>query len=80
MRNLQPADECESRDNFVTVRDLGELALEEADVRLEIVTLPHLDGEEVMIVLLDLLLRDKLSEEHFGYLLEVAQREQGGIK
>ena len=54
VRNLQPADERESIDIFTAIRDLGELALEQADVRLEAVTLPHLKGEEVMVVLLDL--------------------------
>ena len=57
VRNLQPVDERESRDIVIAVRDLDELALEEEDVRLEHVTLPHLDGEEVIVVLLGLLVR-----------------------
>jgi len=52
VRTLQPADEYESRDIFTAVRDLGELALEEVDVRLEAVPLPHLDEEEVMLFFL----------------------------
>ena len=55
-------------DVLTTIRDFGELALEEADVRLEAVTLPHHDREEMMVVFLSLLERDILSEEHFGYL------------
>ena len=74
MRNLQPADERKSRDIFTAVRDLGKLALEEANVRLEAVTLPHFDGEEMMVVLLSLLARGILSEKRFAYLLKVAER------
>ena len=62
MRNLQPADEFESRNIFITVRDLDELTLKEADVRLEVVTLPYFEREEVMVVLLGLLARGVLSE------------------
>jgi len=40
---LQPADECESGNFFPTVRDFGELILEEIIVRLEAVFLPHSD-------------------------------------
>jgi len=61
-------------DIFTAVKDLSELALEEADARLEAVILPHLDGEEVMIVLLGLQARGVLSEERFGYLIEIAKR------
>ena len=74
MRNLQPADEFESRNIFITVRDLDELTLKEADVRLEVVTLPYFEREEVMVVLLGLLARCILGEERFSYLLEVVER------
>ena len=51
VRNLQPVDERESRDIFIAVRDLDELSLEEIDVRLEHVTLSHLDGEVLLFFL-----------------------------
>jgi len=54
VRDLQPVDECTCRDILTTVEDLSQLALEEVDVRFEAITLSHLGGEEVMIVLLDL--------------------------
>ena len=49
---MRPANERECKDVFIAVGDLGELTLKEVDVRLEAVTLPHLDGEEVIVVLL----------------------------
>jgi len=51
-----------------------ELALKEADVKLENVTLLHLDGEEVVAIPLGFLARSVLSEERFNYLLEVVER------
>ena len=36
--------------------------------------MPHLDREEVVAILLDFLARGVLSEEHFGYLVEVMER------
>jgi len=74
VRNLQPANERECRDVLTAVKDFDEFALEETDVRIKVVTLPHLNGKEVMVVLLDPLARDVLSEEHFGDLLEVVER------
>jgi len=47
--------------------------LEVADVGLEAITLPHFNGEEVLIVLLGLTARSVLSEERFSYLLEVVE-------
>ena len=73
MRNLQPADKCKCRNILTVVENLGELTLEEADVLFETVAQPHHDGEEVMVVLLGLLTRGILSEEYFGYLLEVVK-------
>ena len=43
-------------------------------MRLEAATLPHLDGEEVIVILIGLLARDVLSEERFGYLFKVVER------
>ena len=56
------------------------MALEEIDVRLEVVTLPHLDGVEMIVVLLGLLARDVLSEERFDYLLEITKSEAAKSK
>ena len=36
--------------------------------------MPHLDGQEVMAILLGLLARDVMGKEHFGYLFEVIER------
>ena len=54
VRDLQSADEHECRCIFIVVENFGKLALEVADVGFEIVTMPHFDGEEVVIVLLGL--------------------------
>ena len=45
MSRLQPVDERVHRDFFTTIGDFDWLALKEVDVRLEIVSLSHLDGE-----------------------------------
>ena len=74
VKNLQPTDEYECRDIFISVRNFGHLALEVANVGLGAVTLPHFDREEVIVVLLGLLAGGILSEEHLIYLLEVAER------
>ena len=74
VRNLQSVNECECRDILTTVENFGQLALEETDVGLETVTLPHFVTEKVVVLLLGLLARDVLSEEHFGYLLKVVER------
>ena len=54
--------------------DFGQLALEVTDVRLEVFALLHFNVEEEIIVLVSLLARGVLSEELFGYLLEVVKR------
>ena len=74
MRHLQPVDERECRYVFTTVGDLGELALEEVDVRLEVVALSHLNIKKVVAILLGFSARGILSEKYFGYLLEVVER------
>ena len=61
-----------SRD-IITVRNLSELTLKEVDVQLEAVNLPHLDGEEVMVVLLGLPAGEVLSEKRFDDLLEAVR-------
>jgi len=53
--NLQPADECEGGNFFPTIRDFGELILEEIEVQLEVVCLLHSDSEKMVAVSLNLL-------------------------
>ena len=74
MRDLQPANECKCRNIHAIVGDFGQLALKLADVRFEVVTLPHPDGKKMMVIPLTLQVRCVLGEEHFGYLLEVLKR------
>ena len=76
VRDLQPADASECRDVRTAVGDLGQLALEVADVGFEAVVLPLLDGEKVVVVRLCLLARCVLDEERFRHLLEVVERVQ----
>ena len=72
--DLQLADECECRDVLTTVVDLGQLALKVTDARFEVVALPHLDGEKMVVVPLSLLARCVLVEEFFEYVLKVVDR------
>ena len=51
------------------------MALEKVDVRLETVSLPHLNGEE-MIISLGFLTRDVLGKECLGHLREIVERAQ----
>ena len=74
VRDLQLTDERECRDVHTIVGDLDQLTLEESDVGFGAITLPHLDGEEVMVILLGLPVRCVLGEECFGYFFEVAER------
>jgi len=57
-----------------TVGDIDQLALEVADVEFQVVSLPHLDSENVVIVPLRLPARCVLGEERFKHLIEVAER------
>ena len=41
-----------------------------ANIRLEVVRGPHLDGEEVMVIMLELLAEGVLSEEKLGEIFE----------
>jgi len=72
--DLQPTDECERRDLFTTIRDFGKLALKEVDVGFEAVSLPHLNREEVMVILLDLLARGVSDKKCFSHLCKVVER------
>jgi len=74
VRNLQPADECECRDVLTAIGDLGLFALKVANVGFDVVALPHLNSENVVVVLFSLLARCVLGEERLGHLVEVAVR------
>ena len=74
MKNLQPADDCEFKDIFTAVEKLSKLSMKVLIIGLEIVTLPHLDGEEVMIILLGIPMRGVLSEEYLSNLLEIVEQ------
>ena len=52
VRNLQHADECKCRDIFIAAVNFGQLALKVANIGLEAFSLPHFDGEEMVVVLL----------------------------
>jgi len=49
----------------------SQLILKVTNVRLETIRKPHLNGEEVMIVLLELLMGRVLSEKQLGEIFEV---------
>ena len=60
---------------------LGTLAnLKVTDVRLDAVTLPYFNGQEVVVVPLDFSARGVLSEEYFGYLFEVVGSVAAGSR
>ena len=66
--DLQPTDECEYRYLLTTIEDHSELALEEINVGFEVVSLPHLDGEEVVTTHFGFLANGVLCEEGLGDL------------
>jgi len=71
--NLQPVDECEGINFLRTVENFGELILEEIEVRLEAVSLPLFNGEEVVVVPLSLMAGGILGGERFSHLSEVVE-------
>jgi len=73
VRDLQPADKCECKDILTAIENLGKQVLEVPDVGFEAINLPHLNREKVIVVLLDLLTKSILNEEHFSYLHEVVK-------
>ena len=75
-RDLQSADEREYGDVLIAIGDLGQLALEVADVRFEVIALPHLDGEKMVVVPFSLSARCVLSGECFRHVLKVVERMQ----
>ena len=74
VRDLQLADECKCKYILTAVGNFGQLDLEVANIRLEVVTMSHLDREEVMIVLFGFSVGGVLGEKYFSYLLEVVER------
>ena len=71
---MQSIDECKRKDLFTTVRYFGELDLKEVDVGFEVVSLPYLNGDEVMSILLGLLARGVLGKKCFSHLRKVMER------
>jgi len=62
MSNLQAIDESKG-DNFLsTIGDFDELILEEIKIRLEVVSLPHFVGEEVVVFPISILAGGVLGE------------------
>jgi len=72
--DLQPANECECRDILTIVMYFGQLILEEANVHLETDGWSHMDGEEVVLLLLELPSEGVLGEEQLGKTLEIMDR------
>jgi len=70
---LQPTDECEGGNFLSTIGDFGELILKEIEVQLEVVSLPHSDREEVVVVPLSLLAGGILGKECFSHLNGVVE-------
>jgi len=61
--DLQSANDRECRYLLTIVGDYGELVLKEVDVRLEVVSLPHPDGEKVVTTPLGFLVSGILCEK-----------------
>ena len=80
MRDLHPTNEHERGDVLTTVGDFGQLALEVADIRFEIVALPYLDSEKIVIVSLSLPAGCILGEEQLGHLEAVVRLGRQGIE
>ena len=69
-----PLIQCERKDLFTANREFGKLALKEVEVEFEVVSLPHLDGKEVMTILLSLMTRGILGKKCFNHLRKVVER------
>ena len=74
MRDFQLVDKRECREVLTAFGNLGQLALKVANVRFEVVALPYLDSEKMIVVSLSLLTKCVLGEECFGHLLEVVEK------
>ena len=73
MRNLQTADEWSAETSSPQFGSLASWLWKKLTYDLRL-SLCHLDGEEVIVVLLGLLAKDVLSEKRLGYLLEIVER------
>ena len=71
MSDPSPTDEYEGESVFAVIAYFGQLILKVANVRLETVGRPHLNREEVMIALLELLTVRVLSEKQLSEISEV---------
>jgi len=56
-----------------SVENLGKLVLKVADVRLEDVAMSHINGEEMLVILLGFAAGDVLGEKCLSYLLEIVE-------
>jgi len=72
--NPQSADECESTDILTTVVYFWQLTLKVVNVCLKTVRGSYLDGEEVVVVLLELLARGVHREGQLAEILKVVDR------
>jgi len=72
--DLQPSDESCCRNVFIAVIYLSHLSLKITDVVLEILLGLHLDGEVVIVVLLEFMLGSELIIEGLPHLLEVSKQ------
>ena len=68
---MQPADECEIGCVLAAIVNFGQLILKIVDIRLETVGGSHLDGEEVMVILLEFLTGGISSEKQLDEASEV---------
>jgi len=81
VRDMQIIDECECKCILTAVGNLGKLALKVVDIGLEVVIMPHLDGEEVMVVLIGFSAGGVLGEKCLNHFLKIAERmRQQGVE
>ena len=73
---LQSSSKCGYSDVITTVINQRHLGMEIADVTLQGLSLLHLDGEEVVVVLLEFLSRGILVEKGIADFLEAPKRPQ----
>jgi len=78
--DLYLADEIEYGDILTAVGDLDQLAFEVDSVRFEVVALPHLDSENMVVVPRSLPTRCVMGEEHLGHLEIVERLQRQGIE
>ena len=74
VKDLHLADERECEDILTEIWDFSQLVQEVSDARFDIVVMPHLDSEKMVVVPLSLLTRCVLGEEHLVHLFEIVER------